>query len=164
MGKDVFLKIKKLLDSDDIEFEHIIHEHVHTSIDAAKIRGNSLEQAAKAIVLKVKGKKSGEYELIQCVLSGHKKILLKELKHLLNLKNASLASPEEVFTKTGCTIGSVPPFGHFFNLKVYADESLFEQKEIVFSAGTHNDSIRMKSIDYKKIVKPEIMNFTSHDT
>ena len=111
------------------------------------------------IVLKIKRKKSSEYEFIQCVLSGNKKIKLKALKQKLDLKNASLASPEEVFNITGCTIGSVPPFGILLNLEMFADDFLFEQEKIVFSAGTHNDSIRMKTSDYKTITKPEIFNF-----
>jgi len=143
-----------------IKFDHLQHEHVHTSEDAARIRGNSLEQAAKAIVLKIKPKGKKESELIQCVLSGSKKINLKELRKTLDLKSAGLASPEEVLEKTNCTIGSVPPFGMMFGLRVFADEALFLQEKIVFSAGTHNDSIRMHSIDFKKIVKPSILKLS----
>ena len=158
MGIDTLEKILGLLKSKNIFFEHLKHEHVHTSHDAAKIRGNSLEQAAKAIVLKVKPKK-GDYFFIQCVLPGNKKIDLKKLKSSLSLKSASLASADDVLNITGCSIGSVPPFGFLFGLKVYADKSVFLQKEIFFSSGTHNDSIRMKSEDYLTIVVPDLLDF-----
>lgn len=159
MGKDVFFRIVDLLNSKNIFFEHLEHEHVHTSHDAAKIRGNSLEQAAKAIVLKVKPG-NGDYFFIQCVLPGNKKIDLKKLKSVLDLKSASLASAEEVLNITGCTIGSVPPFGSLFGLTIYADSSMFLHEEIFFSSGTHNDSIRMKSADYLKVVEPVVLDLS----
>lgn len=159
MGKEVFEKIIKMLDEQKVSYEHLTHEHVHSSQDTAKIRGSSIEQAAKAIILKIKPKGSESYSIIQCVLPGNTKILLKNLRKMLNLKSISLASPEEVFEKTNCTIGSVPPFGNMFDLITYADESLFNQDELVFSAGTHNDSIRIKSEDWKKVVKPVVERF-----
>ena len=158
MGKKEFDMIVELLSSKNLEFEHITHEHVHRSEDAAKIRGNRVEQAAKAIVLKIRNRKSKEYEFVQCVISGHKKIDLKKLKSLLELDNASLASPEEVLEKTGCTIGSVPPFGKLFGISTFVDSSITEQEYIFFSAGTHNDSIKIKSKDYIAAVEPEIIN------
>jgi len=164
MGKKVFENIVKLLNEKQVVFEHLTHEHVHKSKDAAKIRGNSIEQAAKAIILKIKPKKSDtKYVIIQCVLSGNKKINFRILRNLLNLKSASLATPEEVLEKTDCTIGSVPPFGVLFDIPVYADNSVFLEEEIVFSAGTHNDSIKMKSSDWRKVVKPIILDFSELD-
>ncbi len=158
MGKETLERILKILGERNISFEHIKHEHVHRSEDAAKIRGNSISQAAKAIILKVK---SGEnYTFIQCVLPGDKKIDLKKLKGLLKLKKAALASPEEVQEKTGCTIGSVPPFGNLFKIEVYVSNDLSKQEIIFFSAGTHNDSIKMKSDDYLRLINPIFLDFS----
>jgi len=161
MGKEVLEKILNLLNEKNVQFEHLTHEHVHRSEDAAKIRGNTVSQAAKAIILKVKPRlEECKYKIIQCVLPGDKKIDLKKLKNLLDLKNASLASPEEVYEKTTCVIGSVPPFGNLFNLEVYASKDILEQEIIFFSAGTHNDSIKMKSKDYFVLINPILIDFS----
>ncbi|MGV8162791.1 MAG: YbaK/EbsC family protein [Candidatus Nanoarchaeia archaeon] len=159
MGENTFFEIVSFLRSKNVSFEPLVHEHVHHSVDAAKIRGNTVEQAAKAIILKVKCKKSKEYRFIECVVPGHKKIDMKKLKKLLSLESASLASPEEVLEKTSCTVGSVPPFGFLFGLEVYADSSLSEQEFIFFSAGTHFDSIKIRSRDYLEAVKPLLLDF-----
>jgi len=159
MGQEVLEKIFKLLNEKNVQFEHLTHEHVHRSEDAAKIRGNTVSQAAKAIILKVKPR-AQEYKTIQCVLPGDKKIDLKKLKNLLDLKSASLASPEEVYEKTTCVIGSVPPFGTLFNLEVYVSKDILNQEIIFFSAGTHNDSIKMKSKDYIMIINPVLIDFS----
>lgn len=140
------------------EFEHFSHNHVHTSEDAAKVRGNSLSQAAKAIILKVKIK--GEYEFIQAVLQGDKKIDLKTLRKHLKVRSISLATADEVLKITSCTIGSVPPFGHLFGLDVYVDKSLFDEEYIFFSAGTHNDSIKMRSKEYLNVANPILLEFS----
>lgn len=155
MGKKELEIIKAFLKENKISFEHLTHEHVHSSHDAAKIRGNKIEQAAKAIVIKAK-QRNNEYKIIQCVLPGHKKIDMKKLRKTLDFKSVSLADPKEVLEKTGCTIGSVPPFGFLLGIETYADESITNEEEIVFSAGTHNDSIRIRSEDYlnfKEIIK-----------
>ena len=75
----------------------------------------------------------------------------------MQTKNVALASPEEVLEHTGCTIGSVPPFANIFGLQVYMDNGLLDRETIVFSAGTHTDSIIMKPSDYVNIVKPLIV-------
>jgi len=159
MAEDTFHKITKLLVENKINFEHLTHEHVHSSKDAAKVRGTSIKQAAKAIVLKIK-KRDNYYVFVQCVLCGHKKIDLKKLKQILNAKSAALASPEEVLDITNCTIGSVPPFGILFDIPVYADKFLFENQQIVFSAGTHNDSIKMSPSDWSLLVQPVVEEFS----
>jgi Ala-tRNA(Pro) deacylase len=160
MTVETFLQIKEILDNNHFEYTHLTHEHVHRSEDAAKIRGTNLNEAAKAIVLKVERKdpeKGKYYDMIQVVIAGDQRIDLKKLRTLFNSKNVALASPDEVLEKTGCTIGSVPPFGILFNLKVYMDNGLLEKERIVFSAGTHNDSIMMKPEDYIRIINPEVL-------
>lgn len=141
-----------------VDYEHFVHERVHTSEQAASIRGNSLSQAAKAIVLKVRDSKGSFF--IQAVLQGNRKINLKSLKKLLNVKNIGLASSDEVLEITGCTIGSVPPFGNLFGLDVYVDRSLSDEEFIFFSAGSHYDSIKMRSLDYLSVLNPRVLSFS----
>lgn len=156
---NVFEAIVQELNEHKIDFEHFKHSKVHTSQDAAAIRGNSLSQAAKAIVLKAKSFDDTSF-FIQAVLQGDKKIDIKKLKESLNLKKIKLASPEEVLKVTGCTIGSVPPFGHLFGLEVLVDKKLFDEETIFFSAGSHFDSIKLSSLDYANVIKPRMLSFS----
>ena len=158
MTKETFESIKKLLDEANVAYELFIHDHVHTSEDAAKVRGTNIEQAAKAIVLKEK--KTGDFFMF--VVGGDRRIDLKIVKkEILGVKNVSLAPPDEILERTGCTVGSVPPFGNLFGIKVYFDKHLLEtQDEIVFSAGTHNDSIKMKTKEYVRVLQPTIASYS----
>jgi Ala-tRNA(Pro) deacylase len=176
MSNETLRLITDFLKGKNIQFEHLSHEHVHTSEDAAKIRGNSIHQAAKAIVLRVRNKKdddlpnskglgmqdsSSKYRFIQIVLPGNRKIEFKALKRLLELKSAELATPDDVLKKTGCSVGSVPPFGKLLGIETFVDSSLLENEIIFFSAGTHNDSIRMRNKDYIDAINPDIISASS---
>ncbi len=136
-----------------IPFDHLEHEHVHTSHEAARARGTNIEDAAKALVFE-----TGSGELFECVVSGHRRVDLKKLKTLLGEKDIALASPERVLRVTGCTVGSVPPFGNLFSppLLMYVDQEVLTREYIFFSAGSHYHSIRMRPEDWVKLVMPVI--------
>ena len=151
----MYKKIVHLLQENKLHFTTYEHEHVHSSEDAAKVRGTSLEEAAKALVLM-----TGSGMLVLCMVAGHRKLDLKKVKELLDEKNVRLADPDLVFEVSGCKVGSVPPFGNLFDtpLPMYADDELFTREHIVFSAGSHYHSIRMKAEDWAAITKTEIVS------
>ncbi|MFH1174069.1 MAG: YbaK/EbsC family protein [archaeon] len=153
----VFDDIKNKLNEHNIAYEHLQHGYVRTSEDAARTRGTSIENAAKALVLK-----TDQNTFVQIVLSGAQRADLKRVKTILDVKNVALASPEEVLALTGCTIGSVPPFGQLFGMQVIMDEDLLTKDYVVFSAGTHHDSIRLHPRDYVRAVSPVLARFTKN--
>lgn len=143
----VHKKIVTLLNQEGYEYRLLEHEHVHTSADAAKVRGTSLEEAAKALVLKDRT----HDELFMCVVSGHRRLDLKRIKRLRNSKNISLAHPDEVLERTGCKVGTVPPFPVLFEMEAYVDEGVLENEHVVFSAASHHKSIRMRSEEWQSV-------------
>ncbi|MBN1156056.1 hypothetical protein JXA85_00425 [Candidatus Woesearchaeota archaeon] len=145
----VFEKIKELLNKNNIHYKVLEHQHVVTSADAAKIRGTDIRNGAKALVLK---SKSGRFFMI--VISAAERVDLKKFKQAIMEKNVSLAAPDDVLERTGCTVGSVPPFGNLFDIPVYIDRSFLSKDDIVFSAGSHTKSIEMRLGDYLEVVKP----------
>lgn len=146
-------KIKKILDKNSIKYALKHHEPVYTSEQAAEVRGDTLEQGAKAIIMKTKK------DFVLVVISGKRKINSKKLKKILNSKNLSFADKEKV-KEFGLESGSVPPFGSVIGLKTYVDKSLTENEEIAFNAGSLTDSIKMKLKDYLKIENPVIEEFS----
>ncbi|RME31038.1 hypothetical protein D6789_03960 [Candidatus Woesearchaeota archaeon] len=138
-----------VLDREGVDYTLLEHDHVHTSNDAAKVRGTKLEEAAKALVLEAKN--DGERFVFMCVVNGHRRVDLKKVKLLIGTKNASLAHPDTVFERTGCKVGTVPPFPALLGLKGYADEAILEQEHVVFSAASHYKSVRMRSEDWLRV-------------
>ena len=159
---ELFERIIALLDENKIEYKLLEHEPVYTSEQAAAARADvSLHQGAKAMVLKiVNSQLSIGNCLVMCVLPGDKKIDFKKLKSVLGARDVTLAPPEEVEKTVGVKIGAVSPFGHLSGLKVLLDESIYDNEEIVFNAGDHCKSVKMKLSDYLRLVSPERLSFS----
>ena len=143
------------LEENNVPHEVFVHEYVRTSEDASRVRGVELSQGAKALVLM-----TGSGTLVQCIVRAHRKIDLKKVKLLLGEKNVSLAHPDIVFKASGCTVGSVPPFGNLFMppIPIYADTSMLDRDLMVFSAGSHHHSVRIHPEDWVRTVKPIVVD------
>ena len=50
----------------------------------------------------------------------------------------------------------MPPFGNLFGLPVLVDELLAENDEIVFNAGTHTLTAKLRFADFRRLVQPRI--------
>ena len=154
-----FERILAILHENNIAYEHVTHEHIVTSQDAAKVRGMEAEQGAKALILEARDSKDNKF-YIQAVLNGSRRINYKALKQLTGYKKLALASPEKVLELTGLTIGSIPPFGHLWNIPIYVDAHLMMNETIAFSAATHTDSIIMTLEDYLNVVPHTVAEFS----
>ena len=62
-----------------------------------------------------------------------------------------------------CEIGAEPPFGSEYGMATYVDESLAAMDEIVFRAGTHDRTVRMRYDDYVALAQPTAGRFTVED-
>ena len=160
LNLDIFDNIVFLLNNAGVEFEILEHEFVHRGEDAAKIRGTSLQEAAKALILCAKVTNNDDKKYFMCVVSGHKMMDLKIVKELVGCKNVALAHPDDVLKVTGLPVGSVPPFPALFNIDGYCDSAVMENEYIVFSAGSHYKSIRMKAEDWKENTGVIISSFS----
>jgi Ala-tRNA(Pro) deacylase len=67
---------------------------------------------------------------------------------------------EELFPD--CEIGAMPPFGNLYNLEVWVDQILTEDEFIVFQAGSHVETLRIKYSDYARLVSPKVGDFSVH--
>ncbi|MBL7160752.1 MAG: hypothetical protein ISS93_02795 [Candidatus Aenigmarchaeota archaeon] len=143
-----FERIKRLLEEKGIWFKTKRHEAVFTSEQAARVRGVPLKMGVKALVCK-----AGE-EFIMVLVRADKKADLKVVARLEGVKKLHLASPEQVFERTDCKVGAVPPFGFEKPLKTYLDKEVLEEEEVTFNAGLHEVSVVMKGRDLLKVLDP----------
>jgi prolyl-tRNA editing enzyme YbaK/EbsC (Cys-tRNA(Pro) deacylase) len=81
-------------------------------------------------------------------VSGDKRCSLNKLRNILNIKDVSMAHPDEVKKITGYTIGGVSPVGHFNKLKIYIDNNL-ERFTTIFAAAGHPNCVF--KIDFKQL-------------
>ena len=155
-NEEVFEKLKKLLDENQIKYNLLVHEGgAKTSEEVAKLRGTPLETGAKSMIIKT------DYGFISVVIEADKKFASRPAQKFLKTDCLRFATKEELYSLTHCIQGSVPPFGSLFGLKTYVDENLINNKNydfISFNAGLRTKSLQIKKTDYLKIENPILCN------
>ena len=85
---------------------------------------------------------------------------LAELRTALGMSHARLATEQEIARLfPDCDLGAMPPFGNLWGFDVFVASRLAEDDEIVFNAGTHTELIRLKYVDFERLVKPKVLEF-----
>jgi Ala-tRNA(Pro) deacylase len=110
-----------------------------------------LHQGAKALVLQA------DKKYILLVVPGDMRADLESLKTHLQVRRLAMASKDSVKEKTGLEVGAVPPFGSTIGLTTYIDPRMADNTEIVFNAGRHDRSIKMKYLDFMAVEKPVVL-------
>ena len=155
-SEEVFLKLKKLFDDNNIKYNLLIHGgNAKTSEEVAKLRGTPLETGAKAMIIKI------DDGFIEMVIPADKKFASRPAKKFLKTDCLRFGTKEELKNLTNCIQGSVPPFGSLFGLQTYIDEKLMDKTNydfISFNGGLRTKSFQIKKDDYLKLEKPILCN------
>jgi len=128
----------------------ILEETARTAIDAS----NSLKCEVGAIVKSLLFKTSTDF--ILCLVAGDKRCSLNKLKKITNIKDISMASPEEVKAQTGYTIGGVSPVGHINKIEILIDNSLERFIYLYAAAGHPNCIFKINFKDLQKITNGKV--------
>ena len=115
-----------------------------TALEAASSLGCEVGAIVKSLLFKT------ENSFTLCLVAGDKKASLNKLKKILNIKDASMASADEVKNITGYTIGGVSPIGHLNKIDILIDNSL-ERFNSLFAAAGHPNCVF--KIDFKDLLK-----------
>ncbi len=122
----------------------VLDTTARTAIDAA----NSLNCEVGAIVKSLLFKTDNNFLI--CLISGDRRCSLNKLKKILQKKDVSMASAEEVKNNTGFSIGGVAPIAHKYKLDVLVDKSLSRFLHIFAAAGHPNCIFK---ITYSELIK-----------
>ena len=145
LNKESVQRVNKVLKDFDSNLKiEILDSSARTAIDAA----NSLNCEVGAIVKSLLLRANDQYVL--CLVSGDKRCSLNKIKKILNKKDVSMASADQVKSQTGFSIGGVSPVAHLEKVKILIDSSL-SRYENVYAAAGHPNSIF--KITYKQLVK-----------
>ena len=132
----------------------ILQETARTAKDAANALNCEEGAIVKSLVFRA------EANFLICLVSGDKRCSLNKLKKVISKKDVSMASPEEVKTQTGFTIGGVSPVGHIKDLNIIIDKTL-ERFQIVYAAAGHPNSIfKIDFLKLKDLTKGRVEDIT----
>ena len=145
LNKEPVKRAEKAIKAFDSKLEIIcLAQTARTAEDAATALGCNVGAIVKSLLFRVENK------YILCLVSGDKRCSLNKLKSILNIKDVSMAHPDDVKKITGYTIGGVSPVGHLNQLKIFIDNNL-ERFTKVFAAAGHPNCVF--EIDFNKLTK-----------
>jgi Ala-tRNA(Pro) deacylase len=148
-------KIKEYLDNAEVAYTGHPHRRAYTSQEIAQSVHIPGHEMVKSVILETDDK-----QLIMAVLSAAETVNLDTLREEIGCRVLRLASEAEFRDAfPTCELGAMPPLGNIFDVPVYCDANLSRNHEIDFNAGTHDETIRMKFDDYKKLVNPRMVHF-----
>jgi Ala-tRNA(Pro) deacylase len=148
-------KLRTFLDSHNIRYLIFSHSLAYTAQGVAALTHISGKELAKTVIVRIDGK------LAMAVVPASRHVDLLLLKQAAGAQVVELASENEFMNKfPDCETGAMPPFGNLYGMAVYADESLTEDEEITFNAGTHRELLRMAWADLVRLAEPRIVQIT----
>ncbi|WP_415303596.1 YbaK/EbsC family protein [Candidatus Pelagibacter sp. Uisw_090] len=151
LDKEPVKRAEKSLKDFDKSLEVIILENsARTAQDAAKALECNVGAIVKSLLFK-----AGDV-FILCLVAGDKRCSLNKLKKIKNIKDIYMASPEEVKTQTGYTIGGVSPVGHLSKLEIFIDKSLERFNELFAAAGHPNCVFKINFKNIQKITNGKV--------
>ena len=146
LDKEPVQRVDKILKEFNQSLEIII---LKNSAKTAEQAAEALSCNVGAIIKSLLFKNENGFTL--CLISVDKRCSLKNLKKIKNQKDISMASPEEVKTQTGYTIGGVSPVGHLKAMDIYIDKSLERFKDLFAAAGHPNCVFKINLEDLIKL-------------
>ena len=145
LEKEPVKRVEKSLQAFDPNLKVILLESsARTALEAASSLNCEVGAIVKSLLFKT------ENTFILCLVAGDKKASLNKIKKILNIKDASMASADEVKDITGFTIGGVSPIGHLKKVDIFIDSSL-ERFSSLFAAAGHPNCVF--KIDFKNLQK-----------
>jgi Ala-tRNA(Pro) deacylase len=149
-------KLKEFLDSHNIKHVTIGHSQVFTAQEIAATAHIPGKELAKTVMVKIDDK------IAMAVLPASCRVDFDLLKKAAGAKKVGLASEQEfkdLFPE--CEVGAMPPFGNLYGMDVFVAESLAENEEIAFNAGSHTELIRLLYKDFEIHVNPKVVKISS---
>ena len=122
----------------------VLDSSARTAIDAAESLKCEVGAIVKSLLLRT------DNSFILCLVSGDKKCSLNKIKKILNKKDVSMASADQVKKQTGFSIGGVSPVAHLEKSKTLIDSSLSRFENLYAAAGHPNSIFKIK---YQQLIK-----------
>jgi Ala-tRNA(Pro) deacylase len=153
---DVYDRLVALLDTESARYRLIDHAPEGKTELVSELRGSTLQQSAKCIVVMVKvTKKISKYVL--AVVVGDARVDLNAIKAYYQGTYVGFATQEVAERLAQSQSGTILPFSFNDELQLIADPALLQAEEIYFNAARLDRSIALATADYERLARPLIM-------
>tara|TARA_A100001388_G_scaffold222683_1_gene173494 strand:- start:491 stop:970 length:480 start_codon:yes stop_codon:yes gene_type:complete len=151
LDKEPVKRVEKFLKNFDSNLNVILLDtSARTAIEAASSLKCNVGAIVKSLLFKT------DNSFILCLVAGDKKASLNKIKKTLNIKDACMASADEVKDITGFTIGGVSPVAHLNKINIFIDKSLERFVDLYAAAGHPNCVFKIDYSNLQKITQGSI--------
>ena len=148
LEKEPVKRVEKILrEFDGAQKIIVLDTSARTALEAASSLGCEVGAIIKSLLFKT----GSNFTL--CLVAGDKRASLNKIKKTLQIKDASMASAEDVKNITGYTIGGVSPIGHLKKINILIDKSLNRFNSLFAAAGHPNCVFEIDFNNLQKITK-----------
>jgi Ala-tRNA(Pro) deacylase len=147
-------RLQNFLEENHVDYTVIPHSRAFTTQETAAMTHIPGKEIAKAVMVEIDG------NLAMAVVPGSQKVDLTLLRDGVGAEHVTLAKESEFKDRfPECDPGAMPPFGNLYGMPVYVADSLTEDEEIAFNAGSHTELVKMSYRDFERLVHPRVMRF-----
>ncbi|MDJ0714210.1 MAG: tRNA-dependent cyclodipeptide synthase [Prochloraceae cyanobacterium] len=144
-------KLQNFLNSYKIKYITISHSLAYTTQELANYKSTLGMDLIEAVLVEIKDEK-----IAMAVVPASLQINLGSLREALDTTEIKLLEEKKVESLfPDCEFGTVPPFGHLYEMEVFLAPDLAQNQEVAFYAFSYNNLVRMKYSDFKKLVNPQ---------
>lgn len=137
----------KYLAQHGIAYDRLSHRHSDSSINCAHAAHIPDDRLAKSVILE------DAEGYLMAVIPANRHLKIGRLNKVLH-RNMVLATEAELGPLfADCEAGAVPPFGQAYGMETLVDSGLDNCKDIYFEAGNHEELVRVKGADFRKLMK-----------
>lgn len=145
--------ITPILDEAGVEYELLPHTRTETAAAEAEALGLDPKDVAKTLVV------AAPAGYVRAVLPASERIDFHKLReHMEGGKRIHLATEEDLERDyPGFELGAVPPFGGSGD-RVLVDTRLAEREQVVLEAGSHEQSVRIRTADLLELTGAQVVD------
>jgi Ala-tRNA(Pro) deacylase len=152
--------LTRVLDAAGVSYDVLPHAHTERAADEAQALGLSPDDVAKTLVLTVP---EGH---VRVVVPASERIDVKKLREVLGVgkKKVHLSSEEDLARDyPEFELGAVPPLGGGRRDPVLVDGRVAERESVVLEAGSHDESLRMRTADLVRLTDAQVVDICDEE-
>jgi Ala-tRNA(Pro) deacylase len=138
------------LKREHVSYELVPHRHTETAMAEAEALHVDPHHVAKTLILRT------PFGYVRAVLRAVDRLDLGKARFALDTAEVELASEVDlVGAYPEFELGAVPPVGGAYD-RVLVDQRVFDSPVVLFEAGTHDESIRLRTGELLSVAEAEI--------
>jgi Ala-tRNA(Pro) deacylase len=141
-------QLTRVLDDAGAEYELLSHGHTERAVEEAAALGLKAAEVAKTLIARTS---DGH---MRALVPASERIDMRKLREAVGGLDVQLATEAEMAQDyPEFALGAVPPVGGARRDPVIVDHKLAMHPWLVFEAGTHDDSVRIRTEDLLRITE-----------